>query len=155
MPFRFRLEAPLRVSRARRQDRRRELAEAVRALVAAEERIEQERDLVVRAASSRSTRTKEGISGQELRWLDEQLRLGFKRLQRAETSIEALAAREEAARAALAEETQRIDVLEQIRERRLAAHRHELARREQAQLDDVTLNRFSSRRGAGDGEEER
>lgn len=155
MPFRFRLQAPLRASRAKRQDRRRELAEAVRAASAAEERLSRERGLVEQTAEIRERITRSGCTGQELRWLDAQLRRGFERLERARGSMGEVLGREEQARRELAEETRRLEVLEQIRARRLAEHRREIGRREQAQVDEITLNRYATRRGDGRGEEER
>jgi flagellar export protein FliJ len=127
----------------------------VREAAAAEELYARERTLLDETAQTRDHMTRSGCTGQELRWLDTRLRRGFERLERARGTLGEVLAREEQARRELAEETRRVEVLEQIRERRLAEHRRELGRREQAQIDEITLNRYATRRADGCGEEER
>lgn len=155
MRFRFRLQAPLREARVRRQDRRRELAEAVRETAQAEEVVDRERTVLTETARSRDQVTRAGCTGLELRWLDVRLQGARERLQHAETSARDVIGREEEARNRLADASRRLDVLEQIRERRLSEHRREISRREQARIDEVTLNRYSTRRRRSEREEER
>jgi flagellar export protein FliJ len=155
VPFRFRLEAPLRLSRVTRQERRRQLGEAVRQAALAEERERQARAAAERAAAARVAMTRQGVSGAELRWLDEQLRRGRQGAARAASSAAETARQEEQARTALAEETRRLEALEQMKLRRWAEFRRELRRREQQQIDEITLNRFARRDRGAQSEEER
>lgn len=155
MPFRFRLEAPLRLARVHRQERRRELAEAVQQAALAQAKADHARAVVEQGSSHRVESLRSGVTGEELRWLDEQLRRGRQRLQRAQSSTDESQEREERARVALAEETRRLEALEQIRHRRLTEYRRALSRREQLQVDEITLNRFARRRRGADGGEER
>lgn len=146
MPFEFRLEVPLRLARARRDQGQRELAVALRELAAAEALYDDARGAAIRIGDEMTRRTLEGIAGSELHALTEGREAARARLPRLLARARQAAAREQEIRAALAAAGREVKVLEKLRAEAWRDWRRNLARREQAAIDDVVLVRRARER---------
>lgn len=155
MPFRFRLDGPLRLSRVRHKERRRELGAVVRGITECDGKLDQARSTLAREAQDRLVRAREGITGAELHRIERTLQIERLRLERQRERREALAAEERKAIDALAAENRTLRTLEQIRERRLGEYRRNIERLEQREADEMTLNRYTGARSRKDRAEER
>lgn len=138
--FRFRLATLLRLREAGRDERRADLADALRADRVLEERVEQyDQDLAELLASAIETASAGPVNVDFL--LSAQRYEILLRAERAETVRQrGLLATEIAKRqAALVEADREVRVLEKLRERHWERFRAEEERREQAQLDEFAV----------------
>ncbi len=141
MPFRFRLEVPLRLARARRRGLRRDLAVALRELAAAERLLGDAEAHVARIAEEMSDAAGAGIRGAELHTLSQGRDRARARLPGLRAHRAGAAEREAALRAELAQAAQEVSVLDKLRHAARLEWQRDVARREQAAIDDVVLVR--------------
>ncbi|UCF68776.1 MAG: hypothetical protein JSV80_05670 [Acidobacteriota bacterium] len=139
--FRFRLRTPLRYARIRRAELRRELAAHLLAQLEVGHSLRQIQEQLQQARHELHERSTRGIEGAELQRISRMLELQRQRAgQLAERHAE-MREQEANTRGLLREVMRQIQVLErQLREAH-AAYRQQLARREQAEIDDLTLIR--------------
>lgn len=148
MPFRFRLAVPLRLARARRDELRRELALALRALQQAEDAYRAAEQGLVLIGLEFEQRAAAGISGSELHALTVSREVARARLPGLLARMRTLTDREQEIRAGLAGAARETSVLEKLRTEAWRGWLRELARREQALIDDVVLVRRARALGA-------
>jgi flagellar export protein FliJ len=148
--FIFRLETVERLRKQARDEQRRSVAEAVRALASAESRAAllnaQLRDMVELTRGARLTERLDiaALRGNQLHrnWL-------YRRIMGSSEEIAAAQARLDAERAKLGEATARLKVLEKLRERRWSRHLVEVAREEQTIASEIAVQGFVRRMRAG------
>ena len=145
-PFRFRLETLLRLRMAERDQRRADLAKALRAeqvLLGEQRQIEAEQ---VEAAASLRERSTPGAADVDalLRTNRYQLVLKSRHAQLG-AQLEQVRAETERRRLALVEADRQVRVLEKLRERQEAAHRSQQQRLEVKQLDEVAAIAYARR----------
>ncbi len=151
MPFRFRLAVPLRLARARRNELRRELALALRDLSAAEEAARAGQHALDRIGAEYLERAAAGISGVELHALTAGREAARARLPGLLAHVRERAAREQEIRGALGAAAQEVSVLDRLRTEAWRRWLRDLARREQAMIDDVVLVRRARAAVRGEG----
>lgn len=135
--FRFRLEPVLGLRRHELERRRLELGRARVGLRTAV-RVRHQADDALRGGQAlRAERVARGVSAGELRDLERAVEHVLGERARAEASVRAAEARVAQALGAVTSARREVRALEILREKALAEHRRELARREQAELDEV------------------
>lgn len=139
--FTFRLEVPLRLARAQRTGLRKEMAIALRDRDVAEGLLEAGRAEVRLRGAELQRRTLEGIGGAELALLSGARDAAARKLPALQDRLRAADEREQEVRAQLAQATREVSVLEKLRHKAFEDWRRDLARREQAMIDDVVLVR--------------
>jgi len=135
--FRFRLDPVLRVRRHRLDQQRQALARARAALRGAEALAARTRACFAEAGETLAARMAAGLPAGELAGLQRRIEAWASESRRAAGAV--TAARDAVARAvgAVLEAHREVRVLEGLREKRLAVWQQDLARREQAELDEV------------------
>jgi flagellar FliJ protein len=141
--FRFRLDAVERVRRQRRDEQRRAVAEAIRAVQQVDEHMARLNEQIRRSMEEAVAGQRGGpldlamVRSHEFHrgWLHRQL--AGARIARDERSRE-LARR----RRALAEATKQLRVIEKLREKQWQGHIREIEREEQMLADEMTLARY-------------
>lgn len=149
--FVFRLEVVERLRKQARDEQRRAVAEAVRALASAENRAaslnEQLKDMVELTRGERQTESLDitALRGNQMHrnWL-------YRRIMESTEEIAAGQARLDAERIKLGEATARLKVLEKLRERRWSRHLVEVAREEQTIASEMAVQGFVRRMRASD-----
>lgn len=146
--FRFRLAAPLRLARLRREELRRRLAEEIRREIELEEQIRRLREAGRGAAADVLARAPGGIGGDEFRQTAQVIEAARARAEILAREQRSVRQRLESARSELAGIGRRVQVLERLEREAHRAHRLALLKREQAEIDDLTLvRRGGSARG--------
>ncbi len=141
MPFVFRLAVPLRLARANRDGQRRELAIAMRELLAAEQALRVAEENFERIGTELLARARGGIDGVEIAELSDARDRARVRLPALRVRVRETAAREEEIRRALAQSSREVTVLEKLRREAHREYVRGLQRREQKMIDDVVLVR--------------
>jgi flagellar export protein FliJ len=145
--FAFRFETLLRLRRQREEEQRRVVAARLRLIAAVQRR----QDLLRRRIDQESEAIRASLRGpaadiEQLRWG----RHWLSRLRRGALEAEAELAAHRAMlaqeRAALLEARTRHEVLHRLKEMQVDQHRAALARREQAEADEMSVLRFSHNR---------
>jgi flagellar FliJ protein len=147
--FHFRLETLLRLRIAERDQRRAELAKALRAeeMLRAEDRqVAEEQNIL--GQRSRKLKTPGSADVDSLLQTHRyELVLSTKRKQLA-TQIQQVQTETERRRLVVVEADRQVRVLEKLKERQAAAHRREIDRQEAKQFDEMAVIGFSRRREA-------
>jgi flagellar export protein FliJ len=143
MPFQFSLEAALRLRRS--QQSQQELAlqranEQVSRIGRELEAIERESDRI-----AQSTKKAKQITGAELHFGSEHLRVLARRVLEAQRRLEQARAQQAAAAEGFRNSWQRREALEALRRHEQETFRFDAGRREQWDIDDAFLQRFPKR----------
>ena len=149
--FVFRLETVERLRKQARDEQRRVVADAVRALASAESRAaslnEQLRAMVDRARGERQTDHLDiaALRGNQMHrnWLHRRIMESTEEIAKAQVRLDA-------ERAKLGEATARLKVLEKLRERRWSRHLVEVAREEQTIASEIAVQGFVRRMRVSD-----
>ena len=148
--FRFRLAVVEKIRRREQTLQRRRVADAVRAQTAMQDRIgDLTADLSASVAATSISRQAGMVDVQLLRlshfrrgWLE-------RRIEESRAELSQRAAEVSTERSALATATQRLRVIEKLRERKWGGHQFEVRKEERAAMDEVAGQLFLRKRAEG------
>ncbi len=141
--FEYRLELPLRLARARREQQRRALAGVIREEQEAQAALDAQEQALVRLAETRVESSRLGVSGAELAVYDETERRLVGARPALEERLRVAREAEDQAIAELAEVSREVKVLERQREDKRREWVRETERAEQAEIEDVMTVRLA------------
>ncbi|MBP7149139.1 MAG: flagellar FliJ family protein [Acidobacteria bacterium] len=139
--FAFRLQVSLRLARVKRGQLRRDLADAMRELAAAEAALQDGRDRLREFGDEIERRLGEGIEGQELVALAAARDRARDALPPLRAAVKRAEMREESVREKLTAASRETEVLERLRREAHAAFVRDEERKEQTAIDDIVLVR--------------
>lgn len=155
--FRYRLEVPLRLARVRLSQQRREMAELLAEILPLEKALKLVREHIASCDRELLERARQGVRGEELHQLVRDRQRREENLSRLLERREQLEEQDRELKERIEETSRRIKVLEKQRQEKWKAYQKDLARREQALIDDVVLSRKAreallERRGGAEAE---
>jgi len=155
--FRYRLEVLLRLARVRLSQQRREMAELLAEILPLEKALQRIREHLVACDRELLLRARQGVRGDELQQLVLDRQRQEDNLSRLLERRELLEERDRQLKERIEGTSRRIKVLEKQRQEKWQEYQKDLARREQALIDDVVLSRKAreallERRGGSEAE---
>lgn len=156
--FHYRLEVPLRLARVRLSQQRREMAELLAEMLPLEKALKLIREHIAAYDRELLSRARQGVRGDELQQLALDRQRREESLSRLLERWELLEEKDRQLKERIEGTSRRIKVLGKQRQEKWQEYQRDLARREQALIDDVVLSRKAREallRRRGDAEAER